>query len=94
MATYKRILKNKPNKNGLYPIIFRIYKDDNTAELSTPFRIQKNQWDNNNTLLKSNYQDYRSINETLNQISTQLAIAINKLESEENFFTAKILLIE
>ncbi|AIL47797.1 site-specific integrase [Elizabethkingia anophelis] len=89
MATYKRILKNKPNKNGLYPIIFRIYKDDNTAELSTPFRIQKNQWDNNNTLLKSNYQDYRSINETLNQISTQLAIAINKLESEENFFTAK-----
>lgn len=89
MATYKRILKNKPNANGTLPIIFRVYKDDLNSEFSTPFRIQKSQWDVNNLLVKSNYQGYKSINDTLNQISDRLAVVINRLESEGNFFTAK-----
>ena len=58
MATYKRILKNKPNANGGLPIVFRVYKDDSTAEFSTPFRILKSQWDVNNLHVKNNYQGY------------------------------------
>lgn len=81
MATIKRALKTKPNNEGFYPIVFRVYHDGKSAEIYSKIYIDKNDWDTSNSIVKRNKNNYKNINSFLNKIQGELNDIINKLEA-------------
>lgn len=83
MATTQLMLRNKPKADGSLPIVFKVYLGNKSKIITTPFSVQKNQWDTKNKKIKSSHGKAREINETLKKLDTRLNEAIIELESEE-----------
>jgi len=84
MATYQLKLRNrKPNKNGKYPILFKVYLGNKSKIITLPFSCNLNQWDETNKRLRKNYPKYKEINETLKILDSRLQNAIDDLETRE-----------
>lgn len=89
MATIKRALKTKPNNEGFYPVVFRVYHDNNSTEIYSKIYIDKNDWDTSNNIVKRNNNNYKNINSFLNKIQGELNDVINKFEATGKEFWAR-----
>lgn len=51
-SSIKLILRNKPNKEGLYPLVIRITKDRKSTYVYTGHYIEQKYWDKENRKVK------------------------------------------
>ncbi|MCF1420844.1 site-specific integrase [Mangrovimonas futianensis] len=57
MSSIKILLRNKPNKQGLYPVILKIIKDRKVKIISLGLECQLNEWDEENFCFKKNHKN-------------------------------------
>lgn len=87
MATYQlQLRKNKTNKEGKHPIIFKVYLANKTKVITLPFSCNLNEWDETNKRFRKNHPKYKQINERLKKLDTRLQNAIDELETLEVHF--------
>jgi len=57
MASITITLRNKPNKQGEYPVILRIVKDRKSKLISLGMCCKKQDWDANKNQFKKSYSN-------------------------------------
>lgn len=65
MATIKILLRDKPNKEGQFPIILRITKDRKTKLISLGINCLKNDWNDKESCFKKSYSNHIQRNRSL-----------------------------
>lgn len=60
-------LKDKPTKEGLYPIVLSVIKDRKTKVISVGIKCLKKDWDEAKSELKKSYNNYTQVNRILLQ---------------------------
>ncbi len=83
MATYQLLLRNKKNKDGKYPVVFKVYLGDKSSIITLPFTCAKSEWDEKNKRFRKKYPKYKEINEALMKQEVRLQNAIDELETQE-----------
>ena len=61
-------LKNRPKKNGSFPIYLRITKNRRHKYLSTGISVKEKEWNANEERVRRNNPNYKTLNETLELI--------------------------
>jgi len=88
MSTSIRIkLKDKPTKEGLYPITLSIIKDRKTKVIALGIKCLKRDWDDTKAELKRTHKDYVQQNIVLNQKKDKALKTIYEFELENIDFT-------
>ena len=84
MATYQlQLRKNKVNKDGKHPLIFKVYLGNKTKIITLPFNCTMDEWDMTNKRLKRKHPKYKVINESLKKLDTRIQSAIEELDTQE-----------
>ncbi len=84
MAKHQLLLrKNKVNKDGKHPLIFKVYLGNKTKIITLPFSCTKDEWDIINKRFKRKHPKYRIINDALKKLDTRLQNSIDELEAQE-----------
>lgn len=68
MANIKFILRNKPTKEGLYPVVLRLTKDRKSKIISLNFNCNNTDWDEKTAQFKKSYSNYSQANLVLTKI--------------------------
>jgi len=87
MASIKIKLKDKPTKEGLYPIVLSIIKDRKTKVIALGIKCLKKDWNEANAELKRTHKDYVQQNIVLNQKKDKALKIIYDFELEDVDFT-------
>lgn len=65
MASIKIILRNKPNKEGLYPVVLKIIKERKVKVITLGISCLKKDWDKGNSNFKKSQKNYLQRNRAL-----------------------------
>lgn len=65
MSSIKILLRNKENKQGLYPVILKIIKDRKVKIISLGLECELNEWDSENNCFKKNHKNHIQRNRLL-----------------------------
>lgn len=65
MSSIKILLRNKPNKKGLYPVILQIIKDRKSKIISLGMECNLNEWDEDNSCFKKSHKNHIQRNRLL-----------------------------
>jgi integrase/recombinase XerD len=87
MASIKILLKDKPNTEGLYPIVLRITKDRKNKFISLGMRCLKKDWDDKESQLKKSYSNCIQRNRVLLQLRQKALTIIDGFDLDEIDFT-------
>ena len=87
MATIKILLRNKKDKQGLYPIILRITKNRKVKLISLGIKCLSTEWDESNQMLKKNHISHLQYNRTILKLKTKALDIINDFVLEDEDFT-------
>ena len=84
MASVKIILRNKPNKEGEYPIVLRIVKDRKSKTISLGISCNKKDWDATNNQFKRSYKNYIQRNRVLLKLKEKALKVIDEFRVNES----------
>lgn len=87
MATIKILLRDKPNKEGLYPIVLRITKDRKTKIITLGMDSLKKDWDEKESQFKKSYPNYVQRNRVLLNIKQKALTLIDGFNLDDIDFT-------
>jgi integrase/recombinase XerD len=87
MSTIKIVLRDKPNKEGLYPIVFKITKERKTKIITLGMDCLKSQWNEQSSEFKKNYPNYLQRNRALLNFRQKALTIIDGFNLEEIDFT-------
>lgn len=87
MASIKILLRNKPNKNGDYPVVLKIIKDRKTKIISIGLSCKKKDWDSNNFQFKRSDKNHIQRNRVLLMVKEKALKIINEYYLDEFDFT-------
>jgi site-specific recombinase XerD len=87
MATIKILLRNKQNKEGLYPIVLRITKDRKIKLITLGMSCQRKDWDDKEACFKKSYTNYIQRNRVLLNIKQKALSIIDGFNLNEIDFT-------
>jgi len=65
MASIKILLRNKPNKEGLYPVVLKIIKERKIKVITLGISCLKKDWDKGNANFKKSQKNYIQRNRAL-----------------------------
>lgn len=65
MASIKILLRDKPNKEGLYPVVLKIIKDRKPKIITLGISCLKKDWDQANSQFKKSEKNYIQRNRVL-----------------------------
>jgi len=88
-SSIKVLLRNKPNKEGLFPLVIRITKDRKSTYLYIGYYLNKKYWDAKNRTVRKSYPNSTRLN---NLIASKLAEAnktLLNLEAEDKVVSSK-----
>lgn len=88
-SSVKFMLRNKPNKEGLFPLVIRITKDRKSTFLYTGYYLEKKYWDEKNNRVKKSYPNSARLNNLLVAKLAQANKTLIDLETEENSISSK-----
>jgi integrase/recombinase XerD len=87
MASIKILLKDKPNSEGLYPVVLRITKDRKNKFISLGMRCLKKDWDDKGLQFKKSYPSFSQGNRALLQLKQKALTIIDGFNLDEIDFT-------
>lgn len=87
MATIKILLRDKQNKEGLYPIVLRITKDRRIKIITLGMDCLKKDWDEKEAQFKKSYPNYIQRNRVLLNIKQKALTLIDGFNLESIDFT-------
>ena len=87
MSTIKIVLRDKPNKEGLYPIVFKITKERKTKIITLGMDCLKSQWNEQSSEFKKSYPNYLQRNRALLNFRQKALTIIDGFNLEEIDFT-------
>jgi len=87
MATIKILLRNKPNTEGLYPIIIRVTKDRKVKLITLGINCELKDWDASNQLLKKSHTNYIQRNRVLLKRKAKALKIIDDYSLNDDDFT-------
>ncbi|UFH36071.1 site-specific integrase [Flavobacterium acetivorans] len=87
MATIKIVLRDKPNREGLYPIVFKITKERKTKIITLGIDCLKKDWDEKSSQFKKSYPNYLQRNRVLLNFKQKALTIIDGFNLEEIDFT-------
>ncbi len=87
MASIKILLRNKPNKEGLYPVIMRIVKNRKSKAITLGMTCDLKDWDDKNNKFKRSYPNYIQRNRVLLKLNEKALKIIDEFRVNETDFT-------
>lgn len=87
MASINILLRNKANKNGLYPVILKIIKDRKVKVISLGMECIKTNWDIERGQFKKSEKDYNQRNRVLLRKKDEALRIITEFQLEHIDFT-------
>lgn len=87
MLPFKIILRNKPDRDGFYPIILRINKNRKSKIVTLGICCKKEHWDQENNLIKRGDKRHLQKNEVLINLQKKAQRIIDDYQSEGLDFT-------
>ena len=87
MSTIKIFLRDKPNKEGLYPIVFKITKERKTKIITLGMDCLKKDWDEKSSQFKKSYPNSLQRNRVLLNFKQKALTIIDGFNLEEIDFT-------
>ncbi|WP_051929358.1 site-specific integrase [Flavobacterium sp. 83] len=87
MSNIKIALRDKPNREGLYPIVFKITKDRKTKIITLGMYCLKKDWDEKSSQFKKSYPNYLQRNRALLNFKQKALTIIDGFNFEEIDFT-------
>ncbi|MGK4566316.1 phage integrase SAM-like domain-containing protein [Flavobacterium sp. 3HN19-14] len=87
MASIKILLRDKPNKEGLYPVVLRIIKNRKIKLINLNLDCQKKDWDERNSQFKRSYSNHVQGNTVLSAQDAKARRIINDFTLDEIDFT-------
>lgn len=87
MASIKILLRNKPNKEGLYPIILRITKDRKVKVITLGMECNQKDWDEKETQFKKSLSNHIQKNRVLLTLKQKAWKIIDGFNLDEVDFT-------
>ena len=79
---YKFLLRNKPDKKGLYPIILRINKKRKSKIITVGLYCRRDHWDDINEFITREDKNHLQKNQTLIELKTKARNLITSYRSE------------
>lgn len=89
MATVKLALKNKQNADLKYPIVFRIYHDNESSEIYSKLYVAKNEWSAATNMINTKHPQYKKIKAYLNDFQDRIYEQIDILQSSKPLYSSK-----
>lgn len=87
MATIKILLRNKPNTEGLYPIILRVTKDRKVKLISLGMNCELKDWDESNQVFKKSHSNFIQKNRVLIKMKDKAFKIIAEFSLNDDDFT-------
>lgn len=87
MASIKILLRDKPNKEGLYPVVLRIIKYRKIKLINLKLDCHKKDWDEKNSQFKKSYPNHIQGNTVLSVQDSKARRIINDFTLDEIDFT-------
>lgn len=87
MATIKILLRDKENKDGLFPIVLRITKDRKPKLINMGMNCLKKDWDEKEACFKKSYPNYLQRNRALLNYKQKALTIIDSFNLDEIDFT-------
>ncbi len=87
MASIKILMRNKANREGLYPIVMRIVKDRKSKIINLGFNCTDQDWDSSSGKFKRSYSNYNLRNRVLLKLHEKALKIIDEFKVEEIDFT-------
>lgn len=87
MATIKIILRDKPNKNGLYPVILRVTKDRKIKIITLGIESNQKDWDEKESQFKKSFHNHVQWNRVLLKSKQKAWEIIGEFNFDEIDFT-------
>lgn len=88
-SSIKLILRNKPNKEGLYPLVIRITKDRKSTYVYTGHYIEQKYWDKENRKVKKSHSNSTRLNNLLAKKLSEYGATILDLQSNDKEVSSK-----
>ena len=85
----KLILRKKPNKEGLYPLVIRISKDRKSTYVYTGHYRDEKFWDDGNRKIKKSHPNSVRLNNVLTKKLSEASDTILDLQSNHNEVSSK-----
>ena len=87
MASIKIVLRDKQNKEGLYPIILRITKDRSAKIISLGMDCEQQNWDEKSSQFKKSMPNHIQKNLILSNLKQKAWLIIDQFNIDEVDFT-------
>ncbi len=87
MASIKVLLRDKENKEGLYPVILRITKDRKIKIITLSLECQKKDWNEKDSQFKKSFNNYVQSNRVILGVKQKALAIISDFSLEEFDFT-------
>lgn len=87
MATIKILLRDKPNADGLYPLVLRITKERKVKIITLGLDCMRKDWDSKESCFKKSYANYMQRNKVLLALKNKALTIIDNFYSEDIDFT-------
>jgi integrase/recombinase XerD len=88
-SSIKLILRKKPNKEGLYPLVIRITKDRKSTYVYTGHYTEEKFWDDGNRKIKKSHPNSVRLNNVLTKKLSEASDTILDLQSNHNEVSSK-----
>lgn len=89
MSSIKILLRDKANKQGLYPVILKIIKNRKVKVISLGLECDKNEWDDASSSFKKNHNNYIQRNRILLKLEDRALKIIDDYKMEDLDFSLK-----
>lgn len=89
MGSIKILLRNKPRKNGLYPIILKIIKDRKVKIISLGMECCEKEWDKANSRFNKNHVNYIQRNRLLLKLQDRALKIIDDYRINDEEYSLK-----
>lgn len=91
MASIKIVLRNKANKQGLFPLALRITKDRKSSFIFLEHYISKSDWDSVNSKVKKSHPNSTRLNNMLAQKFAEANESLIDIQSKKQITNSSVL---
>lgn len=89
MATVKIALKKKKNANNKFPIVFRIYHENEAAEIYSKIYVDSSEWSPMTNMISQKHPQYKNLKSYLNDFQDRIYEEIDILQSSQPHYSSK-----
>lgn len=91
MASIKIILRNKPNKEGTYPLALQVIKDRRSSIIHVGHSIKLSDWDSTNQKIKKSHPNSVRLNNLLLKKRAEANNTLLELETNDKDTSSKVI---